>query len=60
MLDWHYRNMTKKFGLITTLPGKKMAIDNYFINHKIKPLALQTYQTTISDHLPLVFEFNLN
>ncbi|MBI5734081.1 MAG: endonuclease/exonuclease/phosphatase family protein [Candidatus Kerfeldbacteria bacterium] len=61
MLNQHYRNMTKKFGIITTLPGRKiMAIDNFFINHKIKPLALQTYQTTISDHLPLVFEFNLN
>lgn len=60
ILNQHYGNMTKKFSIITTLPGKKiMAIDNYFINHKIKPLALQTYQTTISDHLPILFEFDL-
>ena len=60
MLNRYYSNMTKKFKITTTLPGKKiMAIDNFFINHKIKPIALQTYQTTISDHLPLVFEFNL-
>ncbi len=60
MLNRHYNNMTKKFGIITTLPGKKiMAIDNYFINNKIKPIALQTLQTTISDHLPLLFDFEL-
>ncbi len=65
IVNRQFDNMMSRFPAPQTLPyfeGKKdnrMIVDYVFANKKIKPKNLEVYQTEISDHLPLIFDFTI-
>ncbi len=65
MLSEVFENMIETFQISSTLPNSRgnletaMLVDYIFSNEKITPRGLQVPQIEISDHLPLIFDFDL-
>ncbi|MFH1236612.1 MAG: endonuclease/exonuclease/phosphatase family protein [Parcubacteria group bacterium] len=66
MLNDVFENMIEKYGIASTLPNARgnletaMLVDYIFTNKGIASQSLKVIETDISDHLPLMFEFNFD
>ena len=66
MLDKEFRNLIKEFNIITTRPDfndgmdfGNNVVDYIFVSDKIKVNNLKVVKTDISDHYPLILDFEI-
>ncbi|EKE05192.1 MAG: hypothetical protein ACD_19C00403G0002 [uncultured bacterium] len=66
ILDNKFRNLIKEYGIKTTRPAFKdnndvglNVVDYVFVNDKVKVNDFKVLDVTVSDHLPLVLEFEI-
>lgn len=66
IIDAHYRNLVREYDIQTTTPDFRdeideggRAIDYIFVSDQVKVKDFRVVDTNISDHLPLVLEFDL-
>jgi len=66
ILNAEFKNLITEFGIKSTRPNfndgsekGNTVIDYVFVNDKIKVLDFKIFQTKISDHLPLILDFEL-
>ncbi len=65
LISKKFRNLTTKYNIQTTRPkfkmknNKKDIIDYIFVSKEIKVKSFKVIETEISDHLPLILEFEI-
>jgi endonuclease/exonuclease/phosphatase family metal-dependent hydrolase len=59
MLEQYLTNLSVKYKLKTTRPTKNMVVDYIFITDDITVKDFMVIDTNVSDHLPLVLDFDI-
>ncbi len=59
MLEPYLTNLSRKYKLKTTRPAKNMIVDYIFVTDDIKVKNFMVVDTCVSDHLPLVLDFDI-
>jgi endonuclease/exonuclease/phosphatase family metal-dependent hydrolase len=59
MMETKLVNLIKKYKIKSTRPGDDVIMDYIFVNDKIKVKNFQVINNKISDHFPLLLDFNV-
>lgn len=61
LMNKYFRNLSTEFGVKTTRGPEKepMVIDYIFVNEAVKVNGFEVIETDISDHLPLILDFEI-
>ena len=67
-MDKEFRNLIKEYKIDSTVPDYdhgtelkkgRFVMDYIFVNDKIKVNNFEVFDTSISDHLPLILDFDI-
>ncbi len=59
LMNEEFRNLTTEYGIRSTVPDGRFAIDYIFVDRRIRVDRFEVLATDVSDHLPLVLDFGI-